>query len=454
MYVHSGVELRMHATSDVALHGVLLNDGTVGGDSALNSGVIYFDGSSLTYVGGTNKVQFDSVVMDNSSNVYINVELDVKSNLEFVSGEIISDRSDSNSVFVHFFDGATYTGAGNSSYVNGVVRKTGDDSFVFPVGNQGNLQPISISAPSVVSDHFTAFYRQDDAGNHGYSTNSWDSTCGGSPVVEYVGDNEYWFLDRTNGSSDVQVTLNYDAVSGVVMPSEVMVARWNGTKWVSQGNGGNTGSVTNGTVTSGTGCGTNGSASSVSSFGSFTLCASSLSALPVNLIQFNAEPYGDNQARLYWSTSMQYNHSHFEVERSIDGKNFYPIGTEYGDAFTEQVSEYMMIDPSPFMGLNYYRLKQVDLDGKYEFSPVRTVRFDYKIGRIAVFPNPTAGMLTVLVPAENKYQTITVFDALGKQVVSTLVAPGENTVGLDLSDMSRGVYVLTISGETFRVIKQ
>ncbi|HEX2617005.1 MAG TPA: T9SS type A sorting domain-containing protein, partial [Flavobacteriales bacterium] len=117
-----------------------------------------------------------------------------------------------------------------TSYVEGYVRKVGDEAFIFPVGYGGVFAPIAISAPASASDHFTASYDRQDP-----SVPSGDPEHDAS--LDQVSTCENWILDRTNGSSAVTVTLSYDASRscGVTDASRLSVAGWDGSMWMDHG---------------------------------------------------------------------------------------------------------------------------------------------------------------------------------------------------------------------------
>ena len=89
--------------------------------------------------------------------------------------------------------------------------------------------------------------------------------------------------------------------------------------------------------------------------------------LPVTLLKFEAEKIGD-QALLTWTTALEFNNSHFIIQRSADGINFEDIGKVYSKKSTPNA--YNFTDNKPNKGINYYRLKQVDYDAKFEMSPI------------------------------------------------------------------------------------
>ncbi|MEH0156700.1 hypothetical protein V6R21_21400 [Limibacter armeniacum] len=92
--------------------------------------------------------------------------------------------------------------------------------------------------------------------------------------------------------------------------------------------------------------------------------------LPVDLIFFSTKNQSDGTL-LYWATAFEISNSHFEIERSSDGKNYERIGTVQGYGFSESRVDYEFLDEAPFQGLTtYYRLKQVDYNGRFEYFPL------------------------------------------------------------------------------------
>lgn len=124
--------------------------------------------------------------------------------------------------------------------------------------------------------------------------------------------------------------------------------------------------------------------------------------LPIKLKQFTVNKFGNERASdINWSSSSEINSAYFDIERSIDGYTFNAIGNVLaaGNSTTEQF--YSMIDRNlptsrGSQDVFYYRLKMVDLDGKFEYSDVRSVRFDNDSEvEFNTYPNPTAGKVYV-----------------------------------------------------------
>ena len=171
--------------------------------------------------------------------------------------------------------------------------------------------------------------------------------------------------------------------------------------------------------------------------------------LPVELVRFTAELHGAD-ALLKWATASERNNDHFDVEASADGRTFGRIGQVPGHGSSVQAHEYQLTDPaiaryaaSPV----YYRLRQVDLDGTFSYSPVRTVA----VGKpgLALFPNPTTNATTLIGAAPGT--VVTVLDAVGRQVLAA-TADAAGTAALLLpAGTASGVYVVRAGSQALRL---
>ena len=138
----------------------------------------------------------------------------ISNNMDFTSGIVDMNAT------LHFLTGATATNANDTGYVDGPIVKFGNQAFTFPVGLNGLYRPISISAPASTSDNFTAQYFYSDP-SPPYTYSSLD------PTIHHISRCEYWILNRTGGSSIVNVTLSWDTTScGITSLVDLLVARW------------------------------------------------------------------------------------------------------------------------------------------------------------------------------------------------------------------------------------
>ncbi|MCF2503959.1 T9SS type A sorting domain-containing protein [Dyadobacter sp. CY107] len=163
--------------------------------------------------------------------------------------------------------------------------------------------------------------------------------------------------------------------------------------------------------------------------------------LPVTLVTFDALAENDN-AVLTWTTSQETNNKGFEVERSADGKHFEKIGfvNPYSSG-SDTTQNYQYTDSAPLSGPNYYRLKQLDHDGKFAYS--KMVHLDFKNGsKFLVYPNPASKAIYVDTPYENG--NIQVTDMIGRAVFNT--PPTGTLTHVDIANLPVGMYVVkTIS---------
>ena len=118
-----------------------------------------------------------------------------------------------------------------------------------------------------------------------------------------------------------------------------------------------------------------------------TLCGAR--ALPVRLISFSGERVDAENVALYWETSLEVNNDHFEVERAINpGRGYETVDIVKGAGSSTSAVKYKTADPNDYTGYTYYRLKQVDLDGTFEYSSVIAVKGGLTPLTIKAFPNP------------------------------------------------------------------
>ncbi len=162
--------------------------------------------------------------------------------------------------------------------------------------------------------------------------------------------------------------------------------------------------------------------------------------LPVELVYFTGHTR-ENTIALNWQTSSETNNYGFEIEKSLDGEQWDQIGFIQGGGTTTEVLNYSFIDELPEVGPNYYRLRQVDYTGEFEYSETVNVRYAEEIKDLSIFPNPTKGQITIsgndLVNAE-----LSIFDNFGR-LVRTQTSDQER-IQMDVSDLVDGAYMIQI----------
>ena len=174
------------------------------------------------------------------------------------------------------------------------------------------------------------------------------------------------------------------------------------------------------------------------------------SPLPVELTAFTAEAQAQ-AARLSWSTASEKNSARFEVERSANGTTFQRLGDVAAAGTSTAGHNYSFLDreAAQTAALVYYRQKQVDLDGTFNYLPVRTVAFAPTAPAFAVYPNPASARITLdltRLPA-GSYR-VTVLDGTGR-LVRQMDLSGGVTRTLDLADLAAlatGAYLVRLTG--------
>ena len=174
-------------------------------------------------------------------------------------------------------------------------------------------------------------------------------------------------------------------------------------------------------------------------------CANAV--LPVEFIYFTAVPYEDD-ALLSWATASEINNSHFDVERSIDGINFEKIGEVAGNGTTLVQQSYEFIDDNPILGENYYRLRQVDFDGRYEYTEIELVVFGAEtngVFTVAISPNPATHILNIQ-SNQTGIDFIQVYNSLGQLVLEEPASTQHQLHKLNVEALAGGSYYLKVSG--------
>ncbi|MDX5482254.1 MAG: T9SS type A sorting domain-containing protein [Hymenobacteraceae bacterium] len=185
--------------------------------------------------------------------------------------------------------------------------------------------------------------------------------------------------------------------------------------------------------------------------------------LPVEIIYLKANKQG-NDVVLKWATAMEQNNTGFEVQVSTDGFNFRKLAfveTKNGNASIRQ--EYAFIDKENGKhGTRYYRLKQIDVDGTFEYCGPKAVEFGEVVSEIKAYPNPFYDEVSLDINAEvDGDVVITVTNAVGRQLLerTVRVEKGINTEKLTLdARLPNGLYIITtrMGGKTnhFKLLKQ
>lgn len=181
------------------------------------------------------------------------------------------------------------------------------------------------------------------------------------------------------------------------------------------------------------------------------------SALPVDLINFEASAINDRAIQLEWQTASESNNDYFTIEKSKNGIEWEELKRIDGAGNSSTLLSYSAVDQNPYFGTSYYRLKQTDLDGKFEYFNVRSVEFDKPLSsEVEIYPNPTNHNINLIGDAY-ELQQVRIFNNIGQDVTSSTIIKANNeedNILIDLSNLATGIYFIKTRTSANKIYKQ
>ncbi len=392
-----------HPSNTLTLYGNWTNNRGASGYTSAAGTINMINSTAVRDITGV--TTFRNLTINNTfataPQVTVNSPITVQGTLTLTSGVVQTDAVN----IITLANGAT-TGIGSASaYIDGPMAVTkasvGVTNFNFPIGKLDEYRPaqLSVTHSDVASTIYTAEMLPGNANDLGYTLPG---------TLEHVSYTRFWDISKTGAGTVTGATVRlYYSSTGtndeVFDAPNLAVAKTNDlyTDWVDL-NGTATGN-NNGSILSG----------SFTTFSLFTLAnkVGGGNPLPVDLLYVKAKKQ-ENNVLVQWATASEINQSHFEIERSSDGKNFNYIGAVYSSqSHSSQLKSYDFIDQNPQTGINYYRLKQVDLDGQFIYSNMVYVIYDdissFKHNNFfTLYPNPVKHDQLIHVQSTNTNQSI------------------------------------------------
>ncbi|MCE7042704.1 T9SS type A sorting domain-containing protein [Dyadobacter sp. CY312] len=163
--------------------------------------------------------------------------------------------------------------------------------------------------------------------------------------------------------------------------------------------------------------------------------------LPVKLASFSAkavETENNQLVAVEWATATETNSDYFEIERSIDAKNWDLIGNKAAAAESDQLKRYYFQDNSPVAGKSYYRLKMVDLDGSFAYSRIVSTSLTEDGAVLTIYPNPVAEEVFIQAPQSGSYKNVSIFNSNGHVVYTSPIVSADK--GIDVKNLASGIY--------------
>ncbi|MBL7780010.1 MAG: T9SS type A sorting domain-containing protein [Saprospiraceae bacterium] len=343
--------------------------------------------------------------------------------------------------------GGLFTNAGGTTGANCIARWTGSSWQALGSGLNNLVISIAISGSEIYAG-------------------GWFTDAGGLAAADYIA--------RWNGSSwsAVGTTLNNQVYSIALAGNYVyaggkftnaggnanadFISYYNGSSWQSLGTGVNDYvygiQISNDDVYVG---GQFLSAGGVS--GTVSIARWEDAVLPVELLTFRAHAE-EKQVLLDWRTASETDNLGWDIERSADGRQWQSIGFRAGKGTTSVAQAYTFTDEQPSPGQNYYRLRQSDHNGQYEYSPVVQVMMPASEEQTgAFFPNPAhPGLVSLQYDAEKEGDLhVSVFDAHGRLMIhqNQSVAAARNLLQFDFSPLSPGTYAVLLDNGISQVTR-
>ena len=358
--------------------------------------------------------------------------------------------------------GGSVLGADATSYVvtdnAGRLRQSvlaDNAEVVFPVGTSAAYLPLTLRQTATRSEDVFAVRATNDK----YADYDANDNGIGAPVAKPQSVQKTWLVsEEVPGNASVTMKTQWTAAeqSGDFNTARAYISHYRRGLWD------RTATEVGATLVPATTDVYTMSRSNITSFSPFTVSSDLSQPLPVELISFAARR-ADGAVYCTWTTASEKNNHYFALERSLNGQRFGEIGTLPGAGTSSAARTYALADRSPAAGTAYYRLRQVDKDGKADFSPVVTVKGAAFAAALAVTvaPNPSAGPVAVTVSTDEATTVQgTVRNVLGAVVqrFAQPVSAGAQAILLDLSGQPAGVYLLQVQSpqgiENLRVIKQ
>ncbi|MBK6732396.1 MAG: hypothetical protein IPG60_16055 [Bacteroidetes bacterium] len=378
-----------------------------------NSSTIVFSGSTGTEtIGGTEDNTFNNVTI-NGSAVSLGSNMIVTNTLTLTDETItLNDKN----LTLNKVNGLS--GGSSSSYIvtngNGRFIRTigGSGTYDFPLGTSTAYNPATMTwggAPSAtqISSNFNSTQLVNPSG-------LTSTIYGGSeptPITEFL-DNGYWDFTADATPNVFDLTLVANAVNNMgANDSFHSIFRSNSTGptgWTDAGTSPVPSAFSTSTITL--------QMSGVTFMRYYGIGRSVEFILPIVLVNFDGSNVG-NANVLNWTTATELNNDYFTIERSLDGKSYEEIGTVEGAGQSSALLNYEYTDAQPYLGTNYYRLKQTDYNGAFDYSNVISIKVNGNFEMGYPYPNPVVNNVSMNILSANSGITyLRIFDMTGREM--------------------------------------
>jgi hypothetical protein len=454
--VQSGIVLTVNGdflndiNSNFKNDGKVIIKGNITNNQTMNNafiGIWELNGTTNQSISGIYPLNVYDIKFDNPAGFLLSNGISINNQASFLNGLVANNDA---SVVVFKQNAVLSTSPTDASHVTGPVAKEGTSTFTFPVGDNAKYQPINAAFTENTSG-FLAKYIAGDAGMSPFGTNGSETTA-----LTAYNNSEYWDLQPFNeGNTTALITLFWDGYKDS-SPNDVAsrrVAHKIDNFWLNEGSSTNSsGNSMSGSVKS----------NLISSWSPITLGFVTATPLPLRLMSFSGKKV-ESGNQLNWLTSNEIGVSHFEIEKSENGKSFNKIGEVKANGGPAENVNYEYIDVSTLPSNQnssimahgssiYYRLKMIDLDGKYSYSKIISIKNEpNQIPNIKIYPNPAISELII----ENLVESSVVITNLaGQTTLFNVLKKNDLQSIINVSALPKGMYFLKTGNEVKRFLKE
>ncbi len=323
---------------------------------------------------------------------------------------------------------------------------SGSATGLFPVGNSLFEQFVQIEYSTAPSQGgaLTVSFMEEDMANFGVPNVNYQipstGTCSAFSVSR-LSEQGYWQISESNGLTGGLYDITFDAEGFNIVndPCAITALKRTGSgTWLESGAHVQTQGIATRPLVKRQGA---------SGWSNWGFGAGGTNPLPIELLSFDAEAV-NSEVQLSWTTASETNNNKFIVERSHDAINFEFVTEQQGAGNSNTILNYKADDKNPFEGIGYYRLKQVDFDGQYTYSDLKSVnvvkqnKFDFS------YLNMKDGVVRFGLTNISNSLDIAIIDLSGRVVRSLQLENPTQDLEIDLRNYEKGLYLLSVSNGT------
>jgi hypothetical protein len=445
------------------VRGNFVNNGTF----TAGSGTVIMNGSTAQTIGGLAATTFNNLTINNTAGVSLNKAIDVNGSLNLSNGVLSIGN---NNLTIGTSGSIVVTSPSSSKMINtsgtGELRKQfsagtyNPASFTFPVGTSNGTNKYNPVILDFVSGTFGA------SAYVGVRVQDQKNPLLHSDNTTYI--NKTWIVEPNNEVTEYKYNIklyfnpaaiaqggDFVSTSGQTI-GELIPVKYSEGQWYQPIDGSFSGAFAQGFA--GALVSNHLVWDSLTTFSEFGGVGSSNNPLPVELLSFNGT-CNEGMVNLQWQTASEFNSSHFDVEKSSDGETWRVLATIPSAGTSNELLTYQAVDNNGTNGANYYRLRQVDIDGKEKlYDPINVSCVKTTAGYFTSYPNPSGNEFQVVVNNKEILGacTLNIVDVHGKVIDQRSIdmKDGINLFVIN-ETLNPGIYFLNITNgiKSTQVIK-